>query len=347
MRASTERRSPEGEASGMGEEWRFPGPAKHMMSGVGSGCLGTMAGHPLDTIKARLQTQKAYRGMVDCFAKILRTEGVAGLYKGMAPPLSQLSVMCMLNFMIFAQGKEALQEVEFIREHRALQSIAAGAMTGVTGAVVGAPFEFIKIQMQLDNVNLQRFTGSLDCVRSVTRAHGIRTLWTGAHLSFARDTCFGAVYFGTYDTLKRVLNERLVHRPIAGTLYSLEENSVPIIVLAGGFAGMSAWFSCFPFDSVKTRIQGVPLPIEPPLPPDMPARTTSVPKRAVAVTLEKIWSQQGGVRGFFNGVIPCLTRAFFVHAIRFNIYEAALKGLTKFEGWVNRRDFGRRVAAPA
>jgi len=295
-----------------------------------------MAGHPLDLVKARLQTaQKSYRGMSDCFYKILKTEGMSGLYKGMAPPLSQLSVMCMLNFMIFAQAKKALEDVEYIKDKHLLRSAVAGAMTGVTGAVVGAPFEFVKIQMQLDNVQLQRFNGSLDCVRTIVREHGARTLWTGAHMSLTRDTTFGAIYFGVYDSLKHRLNRTLADKPLFGTYYGLEQNSVPIIVLAGGCAGMTAWFTCFPFDLVKTRVQGVPLPIQTALPPDMPARTTTVPKRALVDTLSKIWTKQGGFRGFFNGVTPCLTRAFFVHAIRFNIYEAALRGLTRFEGWMN------------
>lgn len=48
-------------------------------------------GHPLDTIKVRLQTQSntnpEFTGMVDCFRKTMAKEGVAGLYAGAAAPL--------------------------------------------------------------------------------------------------------------------------------------------------------------------------------------------------------------------------------------------------------------------
>lgn len=48
-------------------------------------------GHPLDTIKVRLQTQakgaQAYNGMVDCFRKTLAEEGASGFFKGMLSPL--------------------------------------------------------------------------------------------------------------------------------------------------------------------------------------------------------------------------------------------------------------------
>ncbi|VDK54319.1 unnamed protein product [Cylicostephanus goldi] len=62
------------------------------MSGIDffAGCLGgaagVLAGHPLDTVKVRLQMQnpasKMYRGTWHCFRKIIQKEGFAGLYKG-------------------------------------------------------------------------------------------------------------------------------------------------------------------------------------------------------------------------------------------------------------------------
>lgn len=48
------------------------------------GAAGVLAGHPLDTVKARLQTQKpgTYRGPLHCFTSIIKTDNARGLYKG-------------------------------------------------------------------------------------------------------------------------------------------------------------------------------------------------------------------------------------------------------------------------
>lgn len=48
------------------------------------GAAGVLAGHPLDTVKARLQTQKpgTYRGPLHCFTSIVKKDNVRGLYKG-------------------------------------------------------------------------------------------------------------------------------------------------------------------------------------------------------------------------------------------------------------------------
>ena len=50
------------------------------------------------TCKVRLQLnaegggEKAYKGIVDCIVKIVRTEGIGGLYKGLSPALLRQAV---------------------------------------------------------------------------------------------------------------------------------------------------------------------------------------------------------------------------------------------------------------
>ena len=59
---------------------------KNSVSGTIAGIAITLVGHPFDTMKVRLQTQPAgkplYKGLLDCFVKTLKNEGVGGLYKG-------------------------------------------------------------------------------------------------------------------------------------------------------------------------------------------------------------------------------------------------------------------------
>lgn len=51
--------------------------------------------YPIDLVKTRMQNQRSgsyigelmYRDSFDCFKKVLRHEGFAGLYRGLAPQL--------------------------------------------------------------------------------------------------------------------------------------------------------------------------------------------------------------------------------------------------------------------
>lgn len=57
--------------------------------------VGATAVYPIDLVKTRMQNQRAgsfigelmYRNSFDCFKKVIRHEGVFGLYRGLVPQL--------------------------------------------------------------------------------------------------------------------------------------------------------------------------------------------------------------------------------------------------------------------
>lgn len=63
--------------------------------GALAGALGATAVYPIDLVKTRMQNQRtgslvgevAYRNSLDCFKKVVRHEGVLGLYRGLVPQL--------------------------------------------------------------------------------------------------------------------------------------------------------------------------------------------------------------------------------------------------------------------
>jgi len=67
------------------------GPITVLLSGGLSGQIGWFLCCPLDVVKSRLQsdgvTGVEYKGMVDCFRKTYRREGIRGFYKGLLPSL--------------------------------------------------------------------------------------------------------------------------------------------------------------------------------------------------------------------------------------------------------------------
>jgi solute carrier family 25 carnitine/acylcarnitine transporter 20/29 len=67
------------------------------LAGSISGILGTLIGHPLDTVKCRLQVaSKEYSSTLVALAKTVREERILGLFKGVVPPvLNQFPVNAM------------------------------------------------------------------------------------------------------------------------------------------------------------------------------------------------------------------------------------------------------------
>jgi len=67
--------------------------SKNVVAGTVAGIAVCLVGHPFDTLKVRLQTQPinnpVYSGLVDCFYKTLKWEGINGLYKGVGKYTSE------------------------------------------------------------------------------------------------------------------------------------------------------------------------------------------------------------------------------------------------------------------
>ena len=72
----------------------WPGPAAGL--GAQSICF------PLDTVRRRLQLAGThYNGVFDAFKTIVRTEGVRGLYKGMAPNAVKVVPNNAVRFFVY------------------------------------------------------------------------------------------------------------------------------------------------------------------------------------------------------------------------------------------------------
>ena len=58
-------------------------------AGILYGLTSVAVGHPLDTIKTKMQAQKGFErtSMSKSFLQVLNTQGLRGLYKGAIPPL--------------------------------------------------------------------------------------------------------------------------------------------------------------------------------------------------------------------------------------------------------------------
>jgi len=67
---------------------------EHLVAGISGGVASTLILHPLDLIKIRfavsdgqLSIRPQYTGLFDAISSITRTEGIKGLYRGVAPNL--------------------------------------------------------------------------------------------------------------------------------------------------------------------------------------------------------------------------------------------------------------------
>jgi len=79
-------------------------PMQSLAGGVGAGTFSVLGNNPLDVVKTKMQGSGAgskYKGTLDCFAAVLRAEGVGGFYAGVLPRIYRVGPGQGITFMCF------------------------------------------------------------------------------------------------------------------------------------------------------------------------------------------------------------------------------------------------------
>ncbi|KAL8604354.1 hypothetical protein ACOMHN_028117 [Nucella lapillus] len=287
-------------------------PVKDFLAGGFGGVCCVVAGHPLDTIKVRLQTMPKplpgqnpiYSGTFDCARQTVVKEGVKGLYKGMGAPVAGVAPIFAICFFGYGVGRR-LQQSHPDQELSYFQHFKAGMLAGVFTTVIMAPGERIKCLLQIQQAsegNARKYAGPVDCAKQLYREGGIRGVYRGSAATLLRDIPASGMYFMTYEWLQHLLTP-------AG--HSRGELSISRTLFAGGMAGIFNWMVAIPPDVLKSRLQTAP--------------HGKYPNGIRDVARELL--REDGILALYRGVTPVMLRAFPANAACFLGYEIALKFL--------------------
>ncbi|KAL1492689.1 hypothetical protein ABEB36_010906 [Hypothenemus hampei] len=280
-------------------------PWDYFVCGGFGGISTVLVGHPLDTIKVRLQTMPVpklgelphYTSTLDCFNKIIKNEGPVGFYKGMGAPLLGVSPIFALSFMGFGVGKTLFCPVD-TSQHTYLQYFMAGAFSGIFTTAVMTPGERIKCLLQVQEGGTKAYNGPLDVVKKLYKQGGITSIFRGFGATLLRDVPASGVYFLTYEAVQNYITNNKDQQPsILGTIFS------------GGTAGVVNWLVGMPPDVLKSRLQTAP--------------EGRYPNGLRDVFRELIKTE--GPLALYKGITPVLLRAFPANAACFLGFELGKK----------------------
>ncbi|XP_037934323.1 congested-like trachea protein [Teleopsis dalmanni] len=234
-------------------------PVKALVTGGFGGICNVLSGHPLDTIKVRLQTMPKpnpgepplYAGTWDCAKKTIQREGPLGLYKGMSAPLTGVVPIFAMCFAGYALGKR-LQQTDANTKLTYTQIFIAGGFSGVFSAFVMAPGDRIKslLQIQQGSGGEQKYNGLFDCAIKLYKEDGIRSVYKGLCATLLRDIPANGTYFLTYEIISEMLTKKIGD--------DTTSKVAAISIISGGASGMTYWILGLPADVLKTRVQTAP-----------------------------------------------------------------------------------------
>lgn len=262
---------------------------KSFAAGGFGGVCAVITGQPFDLTKVLLQTNK-YPTTMQAIRGTLAAHGPLGFYKGVTSPLLGVTPMFAVSFWGYDLGKRLVigSRGKSPDEPLTIAEIStAGFFSAIPTTLIAAPFERIKVVMQIDKEQ----SSFASTVKKLYAEGGIRSIYKGSFATLARDGPGSAAYFATYEYIKHKLSKD-------------GEMSLPAITLAGGCAGVAMWTAIFPIDTIKSIQQ------------------SSAIKQSIAQVTKNIYRTKG-IAGFFPGIGPALARSFPANAATFLGVELA------------------------
>jgi len=202
-------------------------------AGCVAGGAGVLVGFPLDTVKVKIQTQDLskglqYRGTFHALTSIVKESGVRGLYRGLSSPLAGVAAINAITFGVYGNALRCFDD-----PHSVTSITLAGSTAGLLQTFVVSPMELVKTQLQVGGSPTIAAT-----VRHIYASAGARGLARGMGITCTREVPAFGIYFGSYEIMIREYGE-----------------STPVILAAGGLAGVLSWVFTYPQDVIKSRLQ--------------------------------------------------------------------------------------------
>eukprot|EP01126_Amoeba_proteus_P037677 TRINITY_DN3899_c0_g1_i1.p1 TRINITY_DN3899_c0_g1~~TRINITY_DN3899_c0_g1_i1.p1 ORF type:complete len:420 (+),score=85.21 TRINITY_DN3899_c0_g1_i1:1134-2393(+) len=282
----------------------------HFGLGAIAGAIGATTVYPIDLVKTRMQNQRTSKDVVriydnswDCFKKVLKGEGVRGLYRGLGPQLvgvaPEKAIKLTVNDLLRSVfGKEG-GKIQFPLE------VLAGGCAGASQVIFTNPIEIVKIRLQVQGEAI-KFGGQPKSTVTILKELGFFGLYKGASACLLRDVPFSAIYFPAYASLKQKF------------LSNLPEGSSRIqynlsLLAAGAVAGIPAASLVTPADVIKTRLQ-------------VEARKGQQTYKSIPDCARKVWTEEG-FWAFWKGTGARVFRSspqFGVTLVSYEILQSVL-----------------------
>lgn len=180
-----------------------------IVAGSLAGLFQTCVTYPLETIRTRLTLGTGlgvrFNSITEVLVHTVRTEGVAGLYKGIGPtflsgsPYVGLQMTC---YEIFKRNMSSWTESQSTST-ASFAKLVAGAWAGIIAQTITYPGDTIRRRMQMNGMNgeARLYKNSWDCTKKLVRNEGMTALFNGYGANLIRGLPGAAIQFWAYDML--------------------------------------------------------------------------------------------------------------------------------------------------
>lgn len=271
----------------------------NFLAGGVAAAVSKTAAAPIERVKLLLQNQDEmiksgrlqtpYKGIIDCFTRVIREEGIYHLWRGNMANVLRYFPTQALNFMFkdFFRSKFNKSREKDGYAAYFISNMASGGLAGATSLLVVYPLDFARTRLANDNKSSKaggqrQFNGLFDVFRKTYASDGPVGLYRGFVISCVGIIVYRGLYFGMYDSFKPII----IAGPLAGSNIASFFLGWGVTIVAG--------LASYPLDTVRRRMM-------------MTSGEAVKYKSSIHCFVEI--AQKEGVRSYFKGAASNILRA--------------------------------------
>jgi len=228
-----------------------------LMGGV-SAAVSKTAAAPIERVKLLIQNQDEmlktgrlatpYKGIGDCFARVIKEEGALQLWRGNLANVIRYFPTQALNFAFKDQFKRMFG---YNKDKDGYWiwfagNLASGGAAGASSLLFVYSLDYARTRLANDSKSAKKggsrqFNGLVDVYRQTLKTDGIAGLYRGFVISCVGIIVYRGLYFGVYDSVKPLLPKQY-------------QNNFLISFLLGWAITIGAGLASYPLDTVRRRM---------------------------------------------------------------------------------------------
>ena len=184
---------------------------KNILSGGCAGSLSLVFVQSIDYTRTRLGVdarnpagQRQFSGIVDCYVKTIRADGVRGLYRGFWISCSCIFIYRGLYFGLY----DTLKPLMLGANADWIYTFLLGWGVTIVSGISAYPLDTVKRRMMMTAGQEIKYSSSWACAKELVAREGARAFFKGAGVNIVRGVAGAGVLSGS-DRLKQLY---IVHR---------------------------------------------------------------------------------------------------------------------------------------
>lgn len=176
----------------------------NIASGGMAGSLSLCFVYSLDYVRTRLANDskskdgtRQYNGLIDCYKQTLKSDGIQGLYRGFVISCVGIFIYRGLYFGLY----DTMKPILLGQDGSALLSFFLGWVITIVSGLMSYPIDTVRRRMMMTSGAAVKYSGSIDCAKTVIKNEGFMSLMKGAGANVLRGVAGAGVLAG-FDVVK-------------------------------------------------------------------------------------------------------------------------------------------------